>query len=151
MKGKKPLPSQERLREVFDYSDGSLIVRKNEGRRKAGDKISTHYPYRRIWFDNDSHLVHRLIWAWHFGDPGEQIIDHIDRDPTNSRIENLRLSDHSKNCLNSHALTNTGHRGIQCRDGGVFRVTVQKHHCGTFHTLEEALKVREEMEKKYYA
>lgn len=45
-------------------------------------------------------LAHRLVWALHHGDPQAQQVDHINRDRTDNRIENLRLATHAQQMRN---------------------------------------------------
>ncbi|MTH33035.1 hypothetical protein GL279_00285 [Paracoccus limosus] len=45
-------------------------------------------------------LKHRVIWAMHYGWP-EDLIDHIDGDPGNNRIENLRPANQGQNKANA--------------------------------------------------
>jgi len=50
-------------------------------------------------------LAHRLIWTMKKGRiPEGLIIDHIDRNPFNNRLGNLRLSNNIENCRNKSKL-----------------------------------------------
>ena len=73
---------QTALRGKFRYQDGALINR-NTGQRIGGN------GKRRIWRHR---LLSRWIWLWHCGWVPElpYVIDHIDNDPLNDRIENLQ-------------------------------------------------------------
>ena len=43
----------------------------------------------------------RLIWMYHYGvDPGRKFIDHIDGNPLNNKIDNLRLVTPRQNAQN---------------------------------------------------
>jgi hypothetical protein len=98
---KKSLPSTEYLKEIFDYEDGWLIRKQGKSgvpAGKAGTVTTRGYVQLRI--DGQIYWGHRLIWAWHYGDPGDLYIDHVDRDKTNNRIENLKLVTFSENCYN---------------------------------------------------
>ena len=44
--------------------------------------------------------AHRIVWLWHTGEL-PKLIDHIDRNPSNNRIENLRPCTKSENMINS--------------------------------------------------
>lgn len=60
-------------------------------------------------------LAHRIIWQMHYGEiPPGVSIDHIDGDPTNNRLENLRLATHSQNMRNSrlHSVNKHGVKGV---------------------------------------
>ena len=47
-------------------------------------------------------LVHRIIWKMHFGEiPQGKILDHIDTNRGNNRIENLRIATVSENGRNA--------------------------------------------------
>ena len=64
--------------------------------------VSGHY---HVQFRNNgrhkNYYVHRLVYMAHFGIiPDDMMIDHIDRNPLNNDINNLRLSSRSLNCRN---------------------------------------------------
>lgn len=84
--------TREELKTLFDYDDGYLIWKISTGNARPG-KIAGYFGfgrYTRITFGARNFLAHRLIWKWHHGtEPGE-MIEHIDNDPTNNRIENLK-------------------------------------------------------------
>ena len=91
--------------------------------------------------------VHRLVWMLNFGaiPPGMQI-DHIDRNPSNNLIENLRLVTASQNLYNRGVprQSKSGHKYIHtCRKTGHFIVRIGSKVRGTYGTLEEAIAVRD--------
>lgn len=95
--------TQERLKELFDYQDGALV--------RTRDGTSAVIPmgkkrYERVAFDGKAHTLHRMIYLWHHGEL-PKIIDHIDNDRGNNRIENLRAVTQSQNCMNRKHQTNT--------------------------------------------
>lgn len=100
----KEYPAQETLRELFRYDPevGALMwqVPKKTGRpRKPSVKL-----YREILIDGVRYLEHRLVWIFHNGSiPDGMEIDHIDGNPGNNRIENLRLATTSENQRNAKA------------------------------------------------
>lgn len=58
-----------------------------------------------IKFKNKSIPIHRLIWAlFNEETPENMVVDHIDGDAMNNRIENLRCVTQGVNCLNKKKL-----------------------------------------------
>jgi hypothetical protein len=99
--------TQKRLKEVLRYYPGSGIFRwRTRERRKkniiAGYKNSRGYI--QIMIDGKKHPAHRLAFLYVHGYFPENDIDHIDRNPSNNKIKNLR--EVSRQCN----MRNTGNR-----------------------------------------
>jgi len=137
------MPSQHRLRELFDYREGHLYPKLSQKGRPKGKPVGGigHRGYRFTGLDYKQLAVHRLIWVWHYGGiPPTMQIDHIDRDRLNNRIENLRLVNASQNARNRCVSPNhpSGVPGVRkCKDKWYATITL-----GTFDRLEDAVAIR---------
>jgi hypothetical protein len=105
----KELPSYERLHEIFFYEDGKLFWREKNldsiGRRngmKNKKRAGSLHPfgYRKITIDGHTYMEHRLIWMMFHKDDKIDMIDHINNNRCDNRIENLRLACRSENMQN---------------------------------------------------
>lgn len=88
--------TQDFLREKFIYADGFL-------KKKSSGKIfgcCRPDGYRRGFINYKRYYVHRLIWIFHYGNELPEFIDHIDGDPRNNHIENLRAATKQQNNAN---------------------------------------------------
>jgi hypothetical protein len=148
----KQLPSVERLREALSYDPESGVVTWKDNFHKsrigtqAGHLRSNGYYY--IVFDGKTYVLARLIWKLATGeDPGQHQVDHIDRDRTNNKLENLRLVSPSENCRNRSLFpTNkTGVEGVRFKSGKYEAfVTIEGvyTYLGRFTDLTEATTAR---------
>lgn len=97
------MTTQERLHELFRYEDGNLIRKIARPLSPEGSIVGTvNGPEGRltVTVDGRAYLVHRLIFLMHHGYL-PKLIDHIDGNPRNNRIENLREATHGQNIQNS--------------------------------------------------
>ena len=149
-KDRKIVVSQESLRQLFDYVNGELVrkVKRSHNadvgqvagnKRKRGDSA--------VHIGGRLYLNHRLIWLYHHGAWPEGEIDHINRDPSDNRIENLRDVVRAINSSNRPVRKDcrVGIKGVS-RSGSKFfsRIALgngKTKHLGTFDTPEEAHQV----------
>ena len=111
----KPLPPLEELKEFLDYNPdtGIFIWKKQVAQNiKVGQEAGAMNSngYIQIRFKNSPYLAHRLAYYMYYGiHPLEKLVDHIDGDKTNNKIDNLRLATNSQNGMNrvSLAINNT--------------------------------------------
>jgi hypothetical protein len=144
----RPLPPLPELQDLFEYIDGNLVRKKTTAPNAKKDQIAgtNSNGYVLININRVFYRAHRIIWYLHtHTDPLGYDIDHIDGNPLNNRIENLRLCPHSDNCKNSKiSKRNTsGFKGVHFhRQSGRWRARIRcngKHlHIGMFDTAEEA-------------
>lgn len=88
--------------------DSTTIEVSNMGRIKSryGKTIgyTSNNEYKSIKFSGKTYLVHRLIYIGFKGTiPDELVINHIDEDKTNNRLDNLEVITRSQNTVHSIA------------------------------------------------
>ena len=149
----KALPSYEFISQILDYDEetGEFTWKIRPSRRvKIGDKAGgkTTKGYITIGYKGQVWLAHRLAWLLSVGeDPGD-LIDHIDEDKCNNRIDNLRISDNSKNIARSMDPVCCVKQAWNGRYQAVYTLDGTKYYCGTYDTKEEASKVGRAARKK---
>lgn len=101
----KPLPSQDRLKDLFDYDPitGVLLnkIGSLNGKRVVGapaKSLSRGYYKTRV--DGREAYVHRIVWKIMTGEEPD-IVDHIDGNPINNAWSNLRSVRHAQNLGNT--------------------------------------------------
>lgn len=97
MKKAKELPSQEDLLKLFYYDDclrWRVDIRRGKRDVKAGDEVigwDIGNGYSRITINNKTYLLSRITYQTVHGNlTNDLVIDHINRDPGDNKIENLR-------------------------------------------------------------
>ena len=100
-------------------------------------------------------LAHRAIWAMETGE-WPDTIDHIDGNPGNNRVENLRNVTQQENMKNMvmPACNTSGHVGVAwMKHRGKWRafisVSDKQTHLGCFDNKEEAIAARKAAEKEH--
>lgn len=95
---------RERLLEVLSYDPGTGIFHWRPGTRREGFVAGTIVSegYISIGIDRRCYKAHRLAWLYFHGIWPSAVVDHIDGDTSNNRIENLRDVTHAQNGLNRH-------------------------------------------------
>lgn len=109
--------------------------------------------YRVIRLHDRLYLAHRLAWVLHYGEWPDQVIDHIDGNPANNTICNLRAVDRTGNNLNSAMKGNnsSGRTGVwwngknQCWIAEI-KYRGRKIHLGCFKDFKDAVAARAKSE-----
>jgi len=138
--------------ELFCYSDGILFYKKTGLR--AGYKDSQGYMVARV---NGKYIrLHRIIFCMLKGNM-PKLIDHIDGNKTNNRIENLRECSVSQNSTNKKLGANntSGAKGVSIhKPTGRWQVNIsvnkKQRNFGYFNDFELAELVAIEVRNKYH-
>lgn len=139
--------TQKYLEILFGYNGKDLVWKESRGLAVKGSVAGTinSRGYRHIRIDNNFYQAHRLIWIFFNGAiPEDCVIDHMNRDRSDNRIENLRVLSVSENNRNSaksdHA--NVGVWKTGKRFKATYRVDGKRYYIGIFDTEDEAIAER---------
>ena len=98
---------------------------------------------------NKSYYTHRIAWLIYYGEWPKNQIDHINQDPTDNRIENLRDVPQTDNVKNQslHSNNKSGYTGVyfykkQNKYAADVRINGVTKWLGYYDTVEEAVAAR---------
>jgi hypothetical protein len=150
------------LRELlrYDAETGRLIwIARPSGSRslligsEAGNVNLRGYTYVRVL--KKKFLKHRLCWALIYGEWPNTWIDHIDGDPSNNMLANLRLATPSQNNQNRRATSNTGVKGVHTRGDGTYVAQIchqgKRMYLGAYAEISSAIAARAAAEIKFHS
>jgi hypothetical protein len=137
------------LPELLEYDAGTgklswKVSRSNKIKvgQEAGSTNSL--GYRIVSISRFYCYTHHIVWYLHHGEWPPNEIDHIDRDPSNNRIENLRLATRAQNNRNVHKgrLNKFGYTGVYALGPDRFQAKIsigrKMVYLGSFETKEDA-------------
>jgi len=125
---------------------------------QVGDEAGSYTgKYAQVGLLGDVWLIHRVIWCIVYGSiPVEKEIDHIDRDPSNNKLENLRIVSRRENSFNRGRPANntSGVIGVGwCKQTEKYKATIRVKskliHLGYFEDKKDAIAARKEAKIKY--
>lgn len=143
----------QRLRQLVHYDEQTGLFtrltrtssRTHPGKLAGSLATSGHLQFR---VDGGRYLSHRLAWLFVYGKWPDQVIDHIDGNPANNRISNLRNVSTSVNMQNQRSAQKRTKSGLlgahQQNSRGKVRYLAQivldgkLRHIGSFDTAIEA-------------
>ena len=106
--------------------------------------------YNLIRIGGVAYYCSRLAHLYMTGEWPSEEMDHVDRDPSNDRWENLREANSSQNKVNRTLAANntSGFRGVSFNKArGKWVAYVDNLQLGAFDTLEEAVVARDSAAK----
>jgi hypothetical protein len=150
--------TQEFLHKMYEYRNGVLYKKPQSKRSKSNLIAGTIRKdgYVRLSINNKLYYSHRFIYMMFYGEMPIQI-DHIDGNPSNNKIENLRKANNFQNSLNkSITKANTsGYKNVYWhKSASKWSVEIKaydkKMYFGVFEDLELADLVAQEARAKYH-
>ena len=154
-----PLPSFDVLRETFDYDPATGVVtwkRKIGQRAVPGKTVGTFKRhYFTVKLEGKEYILARIIWKLVHGSDPELLVDHINGNPKDNRLSNLRLASRRQNAQNRKSFKGNDACNVhQVKTTGKWRAKIWENgrqcHIGTFGTREEAVKARRQAEDRIY-
>jgi hypothetical protein len=153
----KCIPSKDYLHQIFEYKNGNLYWKIKPAQRvKIGDIAgSISDGYGQVYLNNSPYKIHRIIFMMHYECVPDQI-DHIDGNPLNNKIENLREVTNTQNQFNRKisSRNTTGVKGVSLSKSNKFVVRISTNqkdkYFGSFDNLELAELVAQEAREKYH-
>lgn len=154
--------SLEILKKNLKYSPDTGVftwrkeLTRNSYRGKPAGCIDSDTGYLVIRINNVLHYAHRLAWLYCHEEWPSEVIDHINHDRSDNRLQNLRVVNRQENSRNMvlNAKNTSGVTGV-CFDRWAGRwkayiaVDGRLLHLGRFDTKEEAITARNAANKKH--
>ena len=93
--------NQQTLKSIVTYSDGNLFWKSKRNGINSTNSLGwiTDKGYLRCEINSVTYYIHRLVFLYHNGYM-PKAIDHIDGNPLNNKIENLRACSQAENMQN---------------------------------------------------
>ena len=100
----------------YERATGAFYWRSGVKFRKIGGRAGAvgANGHRRIAISGRPYFAHRLAWFYVHAEWPAGALDHINRDPDDNRIGNLRVADTAQNAWNASRsrVSKSGHRGV---------------------------------------
>lgn len=154
--------TQNELISLLDYDRATgefRWIRSMGGKAKAGSiaGATDSKGYTQIRVSKRLYLAHRLAWLYVYGEWPRKHLDHIDRNPKNNAIGNLRECTHAENHQNvgvrsdsSSGITGVSFSQISGKWLAYITLSGKTIRLGLHETLESAIAARSKAKKKYH-
>jgi hypothetical protein len=124
----QPLPPAAYVRELLNYDPetGQFVWRSGSKVGLSAGSIGGRYV--QIMIAKKNYLAHRLAWLYMHGHPPPVEVDHVNGNPRDNRIQNLRLASKSQNAQNQgrSAKNSSGHKGVSwCNQKRRWRASIK--------------------------
>lgn len=154
--------TQKRLKECLLYiaETGMFFWLSSRGSARSGTVAGATdaYGYVNIRIDGRLYKAHRLAWLYEYGVWPDSVIDHINNNPNDNRLANLRDVSQSVNMHNAKVRigSRSGVAGVRWRaDRGCWIATIRvgyvQHYLGSFASVDDAIAARKTSEQQMLA
>ena len=150
--------TQSEVKRIFVYKNGNLHWNIPKQNIQIGD-IAGHvdkYGYRRVQLEYKRYRIHHLVWLYHYGYL-PKMLDHINRNRDDNRLENLREVNSKQNNQNraAHKGNSSGYKGVSFRKANnkyfaSIKVDGKSRYIGYFNTAEEAKEAYDKVAKEIH-
>ncbi len=157
------MPPQEYIQSVLEYNSETGIFRWKPRKRDTHHKARIFAGTKgkkaiQIVLSTKSYYAHRLAWVYIHGDilTTDMQIDHLNNNPFDNRMENLRIATHAENCSNARKWQKkqlpkgVSKQTISNRYRARLQVGKKVVYIGTFDTPELAHAAYTEAAQKYH-
>lgn len=154
--------TQEELKNLFNYCAETGVftrLKSVSNNTNSGDIAGSMRQdgYCVISVNNKSYLAHRLAWLYNHGIWPANMIDHINRNPSDNRLSNLREATRSENGFNAKIRSHntSGFKGVtfnKIKNKWVAQCSLNKKtiQLGKFKTAELASLAYQAFAKKQH-
>lgn len=126
-------------------TDGRIFRQLSNGNWKETGKADDGNGYLRVQIARKNHRVHRIIWTVFNGPiPDGLEIDHINRDKTDNRLDNLRLVTSAQNNHNrkDNVMVDELEAGMKHNSPEYLNAWAQKHGYEDYNHYYRVLSAR---------
>ena len=138
--------TKELLLQLFDYKNGELYWKAKKSGVTVGMKAGSDSGngYITLQINGKNYKLHRIIFMMHYGYL-PKYLDHIDGNPSNNSIENLRECTHQENVWNQSIKKNntTGIKNVSWSEKRKRWFVKLTHKTGTFQKFFKDLELAE--------
>ena len=149
------MSTPDRIKELFEYHQDGFLVKKSTGKVVVCSETKGQ-RYLRILVDGKAKPLHRIIFMLLNGYI-PKIIDHIDGNKLNNKIENLREVTQQQNCLNRkhHKNSKSPYKNVIWNNSAkkwavTMQVNGKRKYFGVFEDIELAELIAIEARNKYH-
>ena len=139
--------SKSCLRAVARYNQN---VKEDQELGSIHYKNANHVAGWRIYINGEHYSAHRVVWKLIYGNiTVDKVIDHVDGNPLNNKVDNLRLGDITLNNKNRKRMKSnkTGHTGVVYNELKQ-RGKISRYYTGCYHS--KGIEVRKHFSIKKY-